>query len=120
MELRVLKERAEAGYREKARRGELYVGRIAVGYQGTKYGLRKDPDKRVQEAIELIFSKFDELGSLNKTCKWFRNNGILCPVVIYEGGESSTDWKLRIFSNSCISRLNTWLSRKNLKSELKR
>lgn len=124
MELRILRERSQAALREKAQRGELYLGRIAVGYQRSKQGrLKKDPDQRVQEAIELIFQKFDELGSLNKVCQWFRDNSIMCPVSVYQEGERQTSWKLplvntinRVITNPCYAGAYAFGRRRQVKS----
>ena len=47
---------------KKARRGELVVGApVGVVKAGDRY--EKDPDRRVQEAISLVFDKVLELGS---------------------------------------------------------
>src|ERR1700746_360294 len=49
--------------RAKARRGELRIG-VPIGYiWHREVGLGLDPDRRIQEAIRLIFSRFRELGS---------------------------------------------------------
>ena len=61
MELSVFRQRSIEGMKQKARRGELFLT-VAVGY--VKSGLdkiEKDPDRRVQEAIALVFRKFNEL-----------------------------------------------------------
>jgi len=62
-ELDLLRQRSVDARRAKACRGELIVASPA-GYLKTEAGrLEKDPDRRVQEAVRLVFSKFVELGS---------------------------------------------------------
>jgi hypothetical protein len=49
--------------RAKARRGELRIG-VPIGYiWHREVGLGLDPDRRIQEAVRLIFSRFREVGS---------------------------------------------------------
>jgi DNA invertase Pin-like site-specific DNA recombinase len=60
-ELDLLRQRSLAARHQKARRGELIVS-APVGYIKTDgQKLEKDPDRRVQQAIALIFAKFAEL-----------------------------------------------------------
>jgi hypothetical protein len=47
---------------EKARRGELVIS-APVGFVKAGDRYEKDPDRRVQEAIMLVFDKVQELGS---------------------------------------------------------
>src|SRR5262249_42065648 len=61
-ELDLLRQRSLEARREKARRGELIV-RAPVGYVKSEDRLEKDPDRRVQEAILSVYSKFSELGT---------------------------------------------------------
>src|SRR5499427_7023340 len=62
-ELGVLRTRMLDAARAKARRGELRIG-VPVGFIWHREGgLGLDPDRRIQEAIHLIFSRFRELGS---------------------------------------------------------
>jgi excisionase family DNA binding protein len=62
-ELGVLRARMLDAARAKARRGELRVA-VPVGYSWHREaGLGLDPDRRVQEAVHLIFARFRELGS---------------------------------------------------------
>src|SRR6201993_4098146 len=62
-ELGVLRARMLDAARAKARRGELRIS-VPIGYiWHREIGLGLDPDRRIQEAIRLIFSRFRELGS---------------------------------------------------------
>ncbi len=62
-ELGVLRARMLDAARAKARRGELRIG-VPIGYiWHREVGLGLDPDRRIQEAVRLIFSRFRELGS---------------------------------------------------------
>ena len=56
------------------RRGELII--IApVGYRKTEdQRLEKDPDRRVQEAIRLVFDQFERIGSVRQTLLWFHEH----------------------------------------------
>jgi len=78
-ELNVLKLRMQQGKEAKARRGELYCC-VAPGYVRDGVVLMIDPNKRVQEAIRLIFSKFNELRTVRQTYIWFMDNHIEVPV----------------------------------------
>lgn len=86
MELRVLRERSQAAIKEKARRGDLYL-MISAGYVKSLDGkLKIDPDKRVQEAIALVFQKFRELGSIQQVQAWFVSSQVDMPVATYRNG----------------------------------
>src|SRR6187401_3543847 len=61
-ELDLLRQRSLSARYEKARRGELVVA-APVGFVKAGNRLEKDPDRRVQEAIRLVFDKVAELGS---------------------------------------------------------
>src|SRR5438445_4058265 len=63
-ELDLLRQRSWEARREKARRGELIVS-APVGFVKTdQQRLEKDPDRRVQQAIQRVYSKFVEIGSV--------------------------------------------------------
>ena len=86
-ELNVLKLRMQQGKEAKARRGELFCS-IAPGYVRDGDQLVMDPNKRVQDAIHLIFRKFSELKSIRQTYVWFMDNEIEVPgkqICIFKG-----------------------------------
>src|SRR2546426_6359493 len=71
VELKVLKNRLLRGQEEKARRGELFRI-VAPGYRcDSEDRIIKDPDLRVQTAIQLVFTKFRESWSARQTHMWF-------------------------------------------------
>ena len=92
MELANFRARAQAALAQKAKRGEL-IQRVAVGYTRTPDGrLEKSPDVRVREAIELVFRKFNELGSARGLYFWLTTEKIQLPTVI-DGTGNAIRWQ---------------------------
>jgi DNA invertase Pin-like site-specific DNA recombinase len=93
MELANFRARAQAALAQKAKRGEL-IQRVAVGYVRTAdERLEKTPDVRVREAIELVFRKFNELGSARRLYFWLRAEKMQLPAVV-DGTGSAVQWQV--------------------------
>ena len=94
-ELELLRQRSLEARLEKARRGELIV--IApIGYLKGEGRLEKDPDRRIQETIALVFRKCMELGSARQTLHWFIEEGVTLPV---RDGGGLLHWKRATYAS---------------------
>lgn len=93
MELSTFRQRSREAVKLKASRGEFYT-HVAVGYvRNERSGLDKDPDARVREAIELIFRKFDEFGTVRKVFIWHRQEALCVPYAHYGAQGRCLEWK---------------------------
>lgn len=96
MELSTFRQRSVEAMKQKARRGELFLT-VAVGY--VKSGgdrIEKDADRRVQDAITLVFRKFSELQTVRQVLVWCRQEKILLPALANGGAERIT-WRLPVY-----------------------
>lgn len=100
-ELDLLRQRSLEARYQKARRGELIIA-APVGFlkTGSKRGrdqrIEKDPDRRVQDAIELVFRKCFELGSLRQALMWMIENGLEMPA---RNKQEELIWKLPVYGS---------------------
>jgi DNA invertase Pin-like site-specific DNA recombinase len=94
-ELDLLRQRSLEARRAKAKRGELIVV-APVGFCKTEdQRFEKDPDRRVQEAIRLVFDQFEKLGSVRQALLWFHEQGLQLPAV---GPRAEVYWKRPIYA----------------------
>ena len=92
VELKVLRQRLQAGQDSKAHRGELFK-RLPVGYARDGTGkVMLHPDRRVCEAVQLVFTKFRELWSVRQTFLWFRDHDMELPANPIRG--TQLVWKI--------------------------
>jgi DNA invertase Pin-like site-specific DNA recombinase len=92
-ELDLLRQRSLEARWAKARRGELVI-QAPIGFLKTSdQRLEKDPDLRVQRAIELVFAKFFELGSARQAAMWFVENGVDLPAKRHGVSGWETWWR---------------------------
>ncbi len=74
-----MRRRSIEGRNRKAARGELF-GAVSAGYRRVgRNAIEKDPDLRVRAALDLVFSKFDELLSIRQVHLWFHDEGLELP-----------------------------------------
>jgi Recombinase/Recombinase zinc beta ribbon domain len=82
----------------EARRGALVIN-VASGYVKVGRGqIEKSPDRRVQEAIQLVFTKFAEFQSVRQVHIWFRDEGIELPANSRRGEAHVVVWRLPSYS----------------------
>ncbi len=103
----LLRQRSLEARYEKARRGELVIT-ACVGFLKTPdQRIEKDPDKRVQQRINLVFEKFFELGSARQVMLWFVEQEIKMPK---RNARGELSWRtprnstiLNILRNPCYA-----------------
>jgi DNA invertase Pin-like site-specific DNA recombinase len=101
-ELNLLRQRSLEAIRQKARRGELQF-RLPLGFRWTQNGkVEIDPDRRVQEAVHLVFTKMTELGSARQVLLWFRGEKTSLPSLVVETPGHDVVWKLPCTTRSGI------------------
>jgi len=78
-ELHVLKARLQGGLLNKAKRGELIIP-LPIGFQyGPDKRVRLDPDRQIQESLQVFFETFQRTGSATATVRAFREQGLSFP-----------------------------------------
>src|SRR5437867_12079270 len=105
MELSTLRQRSQAAIMQKAKRGELSTN-LPVGYLRTSdERIEMDPDRRVQEALELAFAKFQQMASVRQVLLWMRQERIEMPAFESSSAGRRLVWKLPVY-NTLLRLLN--------------
>jgi DNA invertase Pin-like site-specific DNA recombinase len=115
VELKVLRLRLAQGKEHKAKRGALYP-QLPPGYVwDATPQVVKDPNLRVQEAIQMIFAKFRETWSIRQTFKWFRDHKVELPVNKGRHGTHAVVFQVprpsfvaSVLHNPCYAGAYTW------------
>lgn len=75
-ELITLRNRLERGRDNKAARGELFL-HLPIGYVKAASGeVMQEPDEQARGVIQLVFDKFDELGTVWRVFRYLKENKI--------------------------------------------
>src|SRR6201996_68718 len=94
LELSVFRQRSREALRLKAARGELQTT-VAIGYRrGAGDRLEQDPDRRIREALSLVFRKFAEIGSVRQLVLWLRQEGRDLPIAVHGAQGRGVQWRL--------------------------
>ena len=94
MELNLLKARMIRGAQAKAARGELRKI-LPAGYVYDGMGkVAVDPDRRVREAVALVFRKYEQFPSVRQLYLWFREESIELPAKRLSSGRQVIEWSL--------------------------
>lgn len=96
-ELELLRLRSWEARKEKAKRGELIITLPAGFIKTVDDRVEMDPDRRVQEALRLVFTKFLELGTVRQVLMWFLDKGLLLPVRQHFPTGWETIWRRPVY-----------------------
>ena len=98
MELSTLRQRSVEALMQKARRGELLMT-VAIGYvRAPNDRVEMDPDRRIRKAVELVFRKFRQFGSVRQVLVWLRQERVELPAVVYGPSGRAVLWKLPVYN----------------------
>jgi DNA invertase Pin-like site-specific DNA recombinase len=98
MELSTLRQRSQEALMQKARRGELY-STVAIGYvRAPNDRVEIDPDKRIRRALDLVFRKFRQFGSIRQVLMWLRQERTELPAIVYGAEGRTIMWRLPVYN----------------------
>jgi len=93
-EVHILRSRLNQGRLNKARRGELSC-HCPIGYVRLLTGeLAFDPDEQARAAVQTVFDKFDEWGTVNKVLRYLVRHQIRLGVRPHSGrNRGQLEWR---------------------------
>jgi len=102
VELHTMRNRLNRGRDHKAQRGELFHG-VPMGYVLLPHGeVKFDPDEQARCVIQLVFDKFDDIGSLYGLMYDLVRNQVALPVRPRSGAKKGElDWRRPTYSALC-------------------
>jgi DNA invertase Pin-like site-specific DNA recombinase len=104
VELFTMRNRLERGRLHKAERGELVLN-VPCGYLKLSTGeVVLDPDEQTRSAVQLVFDKFDELGSFSRVYHYFRQNK-MCMGTRIQAGPRRGELEWRPPSRAMLARM---------------
>ena len=94
-ELHIIRSRMDQGRRNKARRGELF-SRLPLGYMfDASAKIVLDPDQQTRSLVNLIFDKFDEVGTARGVLLYLKRNQIKLPFRSFTArNKGVVEWRL--------------------------
>jgi DNA invertase Pin-like site-specific DNA recombinase len=85
VELTMMRNRLERGRQHKAARGELFQ-KVPMGYVKLPNGqVELDPDEQVRAVVQLLFDKYDELGSVRVLWRYLLRQKVRLGIRLQEG-----------------------------------
>ena len=104
VELFTMRNRLERGRLHKAERGELVLN-VPCGYLKLPTGeVVLDPDEQARSAVQLVFDKFDELGSFSRVYHYLRQNK-MCMGTRIQAGPRRGELEWRPPSRAMLARM---------------
>lgn len=101
-ELHLLRQRLDTGRMNQVKRG-AYRQRLPTGYVRLPSGtVVQDPDDQVRHGIELMFTTFEQLGSVGKVIRYLRRHGILLPRR-QSNGPQAGELRWKVASEAAVS-----------------
>lgn len=94
LELALMRNRLERGRQNKAARGEMFQ-KVPIGYIKLPNGqVAFDSDEQVRAVVQLIFEKFDELGSVRRVFRYLVEHKIALGIRVHEGpNRGQLEWR---------------------------
>jgi DNA invertase Pin-like site-specific DNA recombinase len=104
VELFTMRNRLERGRLHKAERGELVLN-VPCGYLKLSTGeVVLDPDEQARSTVQLVFDKFDELGSFSRVYHYLRQNK-MCMGARIQAGPRRGELEWRPPSRAMLARM---------------
>jgi DNA invertase Pin-like site-specific DNA recombinase len=96
-EIGLMRQRGLEALRQMAQRGAL-ITLLPIGYiRSTDERCEKDPDQRVQGAVDLVFEKFAQCGSARQVFLWFREERLPFPMLVHTLEGRRVEWRLPVY-----------------------